>query len=109
MDGLIFVTAVKDAARLRTCPRGCALALHADQILMQVAPERAPNGIVVVDAGLSLFSGVAFEAEAEEFDYHFIRGQGRDDIAAQPPAPQVEVHAGEDVDHVPLVRRQMRE
>src|SRR5262249_61949324 len=82
MDGLIFVTAVKDAAWLRTWPRGCTLALHADQILMQVAPERAPNRIVVVDAGLSLFRGVAFEAEAAEFDHHFIWGQGRDDIAA---------------------------
>ena len=36
-----------------------ALALHADQILVQIAAERTPNRIVVVDAGPAFFSGVA--------------------------------------------------
>ena len=44
-----------------------------------------------------------------ELDHDLVGAERRDDIAAQRRAAQVEVHAREQVDHVPLVRRQVRE
>ena len=52
---------------------------------------------------------IALEAKAAEFDHHFVGTERGDDVATQRRAAQIEVHAREHVDHVPLVRRQMRE
>ena len=57
----------------------------------------------------ALLRGVALEAEPAELDHHLVGTERRDDVAAQRRAAQIEVHAGEQVDHVPLVRRQVRE
>ena len=69
--------------------------LHADEILMQVAPEWTPDRIVMIDAGLALFGGITLEAEAAEFDHHFIGAERSDDVATQGRAAQVRTSKGD--------------
>src|SRR5437588_11159086 len=61
MDRLVFMTAMKDTTRLRPGPHCGALALHAEQVLVQVAAEWTPDRVVVIDSGLALLGGVALE------------------------------------------------
>ncbi len=108
VDRLVLMAAVEDAARLGAGRHGRPLPLHADQVLVQVAAERSPDRIVMIDAGRAFLRRVALETQAAELDHDLVGTERRHDIASQRRAAQVEVHAGEHVDHVPLVRRQMR-
>src|ERR1700730_838726 len=59
MNCLVLMTAVENSPRLRTGLHRGALPLHADQIFVQIAAERTPDRIVMIDADLPLFRSIA--------------------------------------------------
>src|SRR5271166_2517733 len=70
VDRVVFPPPVQDATRRRAWLHSNSLPRNAQQILVQVAPERPPYGVVVADALLLLLRRVAFEAQTSEFDHH---------------------------------------
>src|SRR5262245_31587957 len=70
VNGLVLVAAVQDAARLRARQHRRALTGDAEQVLVQVAAERTPDRVVMVNTRLPLLRGVALQAEAPELDHH---------------------------------------
>src|SRR5947209_5424904 len=62
VDRVVLAPAVQDAPGLAARPHRRALAGDAEQVLVQVAAERAPDGVVVADALGALGGRVALEA-----------------------------------------------
>src|SRR5829696_2993117 len=58
VDGALLLAAVEDVAR--AVPYGAALAVHGEQVLVQVPAEGTPDRLVVQDPLAALRLGVAF-------------------------------------------------
>ena len=99
-----WITQVRLAAGLHRA----ALAVHAEQVFVQVAAERAPDRVVVADALGALLRRVALQSQPAELDQQLVRPERNRGVHAQHRGAQVVGHAGEDVDQDPAARREAR-
>src|SRR5262249_7889807 len=76
VDGIVFAPAMQDVAWRRARPHADSLSGDSQEILMQVAPERSPDGVVVADALCLLVLAVALKAETAELDHDPVRAEG---------------------------------
>src|SRR5438552_3692437 len=57
VDGIVLASAVQNVPRCRSWPHTRTLAGNAEQIFVQVAAERSPDGVMVAHALVLLFLG----------------------------------------------------
>src|ERR1700680_3411433 len=50
VDGIVFTASVQDVPRRRARAHAHSLAGDAQEILVQISPERSPDGVVVADS-----------------------------------------------------------
>src|SRR5262249_13680022 len=105
VDGIVFTPAMQDVAWRRARPHADSLSGDSQEILMQVAPEGSPDGIVVADALRLLVPAVALKAETAELDHNPVRTERGHRIDAQGRAADVVRHPGKQIDHLPAIAR----
>ena len=57
----------------------------------------------------TLLRRITLKAQAAELDHDLIRTKGRHNVAPQGRTSKIEIHSWEEIDHLPMVGRQMRE
>src|SRR5687767_8080166 len=76
MDGVVLLATLEDPAAVGAAPEGASLAVHSEQVLVQVAAERPPDHVVVEHALLALLGRVALQSQAAELDDRLVRPEG---------------------------------
>src|SRR5580704_3960114 len=103
VDRIVFPPAMQNTPRRGARLHSDALPGDAQQILVQVAPERPPDGVVVADALLLLLARVTLEAQASEFDHHAVGAERSHGVDTQRGSADVVRRAWKQIDHLPAV------
>src|SRR6185369_18098804 len=106
VDRHVLFAAVQYPRRLAAGAHRAALPVHAEQVFMQVAAERAPDHVVIADALGALLRRVALQSEAAKLDQQLVRPERNRGVHAQYRSAQVIGHARENVDQYPAAGRE---
>src|SRR5712692_4035161 len=83
VDGIVFAAPVQDVPWRRARAHAHPLAGDTQEILVQISPERSPDGVVVADPLRLLVRGIALEAEAAELDHDPVGTDRRHGVDAE--------------------------
>src|ERR1700687_597354 len=73
VDLHVLLATMNHPLAVRALAHGSALPMNAQQVFMQIAPERTPDGVVVADALGTLLRCVALRTQTTEFNDELVR------------------------------------
>src|SRR5229473_6926826 len=83
VDGIVFTASVQDVPRHRAWAHTHPLAGDAQEVFVQVSPERSPDGVVIADPLPLLVRRVTLQAETAELDHDPVGTDRRHGVDAE--------------------------